>query len=102
LSCETLFQIGLRIAKGNPVALQKRVDLEPRLQSQQASDLCFAQGLCAVALDGKGFQGMARPHPSSSAATSAPISFGISRASSGRSRSALKDSGIGTSIPIAS
>jgi hypothetical protein len=60
LSCEILFQVSLRIAKRNLVVLQKRVDLEPRLQSQQAPDLRFAQGICAVALDGKGLQGMAR------------------------------------------
>jgi hypothetical protein len=37
---------------------------------------------------------------SSSPLTSAPTSFGISRASSGRPSRALKDSGIGTAIPI--
>jgi hypothetical protein len=42
------------------MVLQQRMDLEPRLQSQQAPDLRLAQGTRTVALDGKGLQGVAR------------------------------------------
>ncbi len=59
MSGEILFQIERGELKRHPVRLQKRMNLEPRLQPEETPDLRLGQSACPVTLYGDGFQGMA-------------------------------------------
>ncbi len=75
MSGEVRFQISLGIVEGHLVALQQRMNLEPRLQPEKALHLGLSQGTRPVALHGNRLQrvaGYVPPRPCCSSAMAMP------------------------------